>query len=189
MPGHEAASAVISAANLLGAAGFAYIALRLYRASTLLGGGLDASAGFALLAAAQLLGAAAPAAEGRAAFALYTSTSAFSAAGLLAIVLASGARGAEGPPGVRAAVALPSTPLLIPMALDASALLASLAALLSFRGPARLMAAGLAASFALRLAGLILAPSPESVVILASGEVLRGATAAAAAALYAYTTR
>lgn len=189
MPGHEAASALISAANLLGAAGFAYIALRLYRASRLLAGGLDASTGFALLAAAQLLGAAAPIAEGRAAFALYSSTSAFSAAGLLVLVLASRGHQNDDSSTIPALAALLSSPLLIPMTLDASALLASLAALLSFRGPARLMAAGLVTSFTLRLAGLVLAPSPESVIILASGEVLRGVTAAAAAALYAYISR
>ncbi len=173
----DALSYALALVNLAGAAGFAYITYRLYRAASALQGRMDAPLAFAMLLAAQLAGALAHLAPEREAFAAYTATGSLTAAAL-ASLMAAGSRGYP-------IVALQVPPALLAFATDAMAVLVAAAGVFRFRGEARLLSAILALAFALRALSIPLLPSPPGLWALAIGEALRALAAAALALRYA----
>ncbi len=165
---------VVSALDLLGAAGFAYIALRLASLTLRIGGEPKASWAFSLLAAAQILASLAAISGGRLSYTAYVATASFSAAGF-AMLTACRER----------QYALIPLALALPLGFDLLAAATAIVASMGFRGPARTLVAGIGVTFLVRTVGLVLLPGPTGEVLLAIGESLRSMGAAMLAVLYA----
>ena len=167
--------AVIFAIELVSSISLGILSVKLLRLQKLLGGSLDAPAGFALLALSQLSGALSIVGQGRLSYTLYVATSALAAAGFASLQT----RPRRPPRGT-----LVAAPIVLPFLADTAAFLVAGAAARRFRGPARVLVALSAISYALRAAGLLLVPSQIGIVAFITGEASRAITLTALSLLY-----